>query len=158
MRGKYLKLNVNPGEDNLCALCNAYAPLGEEKSEVLSYDLEKLLFKNGLFGYRADGFGILFNRQGGVNQWMIICQGETVVLLSLTLISYSYLDCLSYNGETQDVKDDCFRLRFHVENNNIENDNGLENIFANSPMLTQEVIHDIRPSLKFCELSKSYDS
>ena len=90
MRGKYLKLNVNPGEDNLCALCNAYAPLGEDKSEVLSYELEKLLFKNGLFGYRADGFGILFNRQGGVNQWMITCKGKTVVLKLMNHISDSY--------------------------------------------------------------------
>ena len=75
MRGMYLKLNVNAGEDDLCAICNAYAPLSQNKSEVLSYHLEKILFKNGLFAYKGDGFGILFNRQGGVNQWMIICKG-----------------------------------------------------------------------------------
>lgn len=75
MRGKYLKLNLNPGEDDICCLCNAYAPLAQEKSEVLSYHLEKLLFKNGLFGYRGNAFGIVFNRQGGVNQWMIVCKG-----------------------------------------------------------------------------------
>ena len=75
MRGKYIKLNVNAGEDDICALCNAYAPLAENKSEILSYDLEKLLFKNGILNHRGDGFGLLFNRDGGVNHWMIICQG-----------------------------------------------------------------------------------
>ena len=76
MRGKYIKLNVSPGENDICALCNAFAPLAENKSEILSFDLEKLLFKNGILNHRSDGFGILFNRDGGLNDWMIICKGK----------------------------------------------------------------------------------
>ena len=141
MRGKYLKLDVNPGENDHCGLCNGFAPLAENKSEILSFHLEKLLFKNGLFEHRADGFGILFDRQGGVNEWMIICKGTLTMPLKIRENSHS--DCLSYNGQYQNVKDDCFRLRFHIENHNLERNDDLENIFPHSPMLTKEIIDDI---------------
>ena len=141
MRGKYLKLDVNPGENDHCGLCNGYAPLADDKSEILSYHLEKLLFKNGLFDHRADGFGILFDRQGGVNEWMVICKGSFMIFLEKYENFYS--DCLSYNGQYQDVKDECFRLRFHIQNHNLEQNDDLDNIFPNSPMLTKEIIDDI---------------
>ena len=76
MRGKYLKLEVISGEDDHCAVCNSFAPLAQNQSEVLSYELEKLLFKNAFIENRGDGFGILFNRNGGVNEWMLVCRGE----------------------------------------------------------------------------------
>lgn len=141
MRGKYLKLDVNPGENDHCGLCNGYAPLADDKSEILSYQLEKLLFKNGLFDHRADGFGILFDRQGGVNEWMIICRGSFMIFLKKC--EHFHSDCLSYNGQNQDVKDECFRLRFHIQNHNLEQNDDLDSIFPNSPMLTKEIIDDI---------------
>ena len=152
MRGKYLKLQVASGEDDHCAICNSFAPLGQHMSEILSFDLEKLLFKNAIMDNRGDGFGILFDRNGGTNHWMIACKGK----LSHTELHkvIFFLDCLAYEGDHQNVKDECFRLRFHIENHNIQDQSDLRDVFAHSPMLTQAVIQDIRND--FVSLNRAY--
>ena len=127
MTGKYLRLAMTNGEDDDCALCNVHAPLATGQSEILSFQLEKLLWRNGLFSQRGDGFGISFERNGGVNGWQVICK-----------------DCLSYNGDQQDVIDDCFRLNFHQQHNNLNSSDDLRNIFNTTEYLTIEVIKDIR--------------
>ena len=126
MNGKYLRLAMTNGEDDNCALCNQHAPLANDQSEILSFDLEKLLWRNGFFEQRGDGFGISFERNGGVNGWQVVCK-----------------DCLSYNGAKQDVIDDCFRLKFHQQHNNLNSADDLRHIFDTTEYLTTEAIKDI---------------
>ena len=137
MQGKYLILQINDGETNICALCNMYAPLDEGKSEQLSFELQKKLFRNGMLEQRGDGFGICYNRQGGLNQWQIICKS-----------------CLSYDGQEQDVIDSCYRVNFHIENGNIKSDSDARDIFQNAPELANEVMRDIRDD--FIKLNRAY--
>ena len=126
MNGKYLRLAMTNGEDDNCALCNQHAPLASGQSEILSFELEKLLWRNGFFEQRGDGFGISFERNGGVNGWQVCCK-----------------DCLSYTGDKQDVIDDCFRLKFHQQHNNLNSADDLRNIFDTTEYLTTEAIKDI---------------
>ena len=127
MHGKYLILPIQPGETNVCALCQMYSPLDEDKSEILSYELEKKLYRNGVLESRGDGFGISYSRQRGQNQWQVICKS-----------------CLQYDGDNQDVIDAVFRVKFHFDHNNIDSEADWRNIFSEAPELAMDVIRDIR--------------
>ena len=127
MKGKYLILQCRPGDSGICSLCNSFAPLAADESELLSFQLEKRLFKNGMLECRADGFGICFDRQRGINQWQIVCRS-----------------CLHYDGDEQDVIDSCFRIKFHVDNGNLKSASDLENLFTGAPNLAMKVMKDIR--------------
>ena len=137
MQGLYIILPVQPGENDICALCNSYAPLDENKSEILSYELEKRIFRNGVLESRGSGFGISFDRQGGLAQWQIVCRS-----------------CLSYEGEEQDVIDSVYRIKFHVDNGNLKSDADLHNVFHNAPELAIDVIRDIRND--WIQLNRAY--
>ena len=130
MNGKYLRLAITDGVEDTCALCNHYAPLASNLSEVLSFDLEKVLWRNGIYDHRGDGFGISFVRSGGLNSWQIVCK-----------------QCLDPDSEKQNVIDDVFRVRFHQQNGNLNKNQELDNVFSESEYLTADVIKDIRKFL-----------
>ena len=130
MKGKYIRLDMTDGQEDSCALCNHYAPLAANLSEVLSFDLEKILWRNGIYDHRGDGFGISFVRSGGLNSWQIVCK-----------------QCLDPDSDQQNVIDDVFRIRFHQQNGNLNKNQELNNVFSDSEYLTVEVIKDIRKIL-----------
>lgn len=137
MHGRFIRLPCQPGESDNCAICNHYAPYNEEKSEILSYELEKRLFRNGILESRGDGLGLTYDRQGGLNQWQIVCK-----------------NCLSYSGGEQDVIDSVFRVQFHIEHGNITSNSDVRSIFSDAPELGLEVIKEIRDN--WISLNRAY--